>query len=240
MMKTKGPRDANDVKRAVCLQHVPFEGPGVFARLLAGRGYELRTSLVPTQGLPDDPGELLLVMGGPMSVNDLAPWIREEIEFLRKSIQSGIPILGVCLGSQLLARALWAQVRPGHQPEIGMTQIRLTREGSKDPVFGTMPDSFEVFQWHGDAFDLPPGSVILASSDLFPMQAFRYRDRIYGLLFHLEMGRPDIEALCRECPGDLARANVDAATVLRRADESLPQLNCWAARLIDHLVGAPR
>lgn len=239
-MRITAPRDPNAVKQAVCLQHVPYEGPGVFARLLAGRGYELRTHLVPVQGLPDDPGELLLVMGGPMSVNDPDLWIREEIDFLRKAIQSGMPILGVCLGSQLLARALWAQVRPGHAPEIGMTPVRLTREGRKDPVFGTMPDKFEVFQWHGDAFDLPPGSVILASSDLFPLQAFRYGARVYGLLFHLEMGRPDIEALCRACSGDLARANVDAAAVLRRADQALPQLNCWAARLIDHLTGAPR
>ncbi len=223
-------------RRALCLQHVPFEGPGAFAPLLAQRGYRLDPRLVPAEGLPTAPGDFLLVMGGPMSVNDPEPWIREEIEFLKLAVQAGVPVLGVCLGAQLLARALGATVRPGPGLEVGMTPVHLTEDGRQDPVFGTFPDPFEVFQWHGEGFDLPAGAVSLARSAHYPCQAFRYGERAYGLLFHLEMERAGIEALCRACPGDLRRAKLDAATLLARAAPVLPRQHEWATRLLGRLT----
>lgn len=222
-------------KRALCMQHVPFEGPGAFAPLLAKRGYALETRLVPAEGLPAEPGDFLLVMGGPMSVNDPEAWIREEIEFIKLAVQAGRPVLGVCLGAQLLARALGAKVRPGPGVEIGMTPVRLTEEGRRDPAFGALPPAVEVFQWHGEGFDLPAGAVSLAASDLFPYQAFRFGARAYGLLFHLEMERAGIEALCRECPGDLRRAKTDAGSLLARAEPHLPRQHEWADRLIEQM-----
>ena len=96
--------------RAVCLQHVPFEGPGAFAVSLSQRGVLLQQHLVPQQGLPPDPGDLLIVMGGPMSVNDPDSWIAEETAFIRAALYSGQPMIGVCLGSQLMAKALGATV----------------------------------------------------------------------------------------------------------------------------------
>lgn len=226
--------------RAVCLQHVAFEGPGAFASLLARRGYRLEPRLVPRDGLPDDAGEFLLVMGGPMSVNDPDPWIAEEIEFIKLAVQRGVPLIGVCLGAQLLARALGATVRPGPGVEIGMTPARLTEDGRKDRVFGTFPATFEVFQWHGEGFDLPTGAVSLAQSDLFPCQAFRYDEGAYGLLFHLEMERPGAEALCRECPDDLRRAGLDAAALLARAAPHFARQQEWADRLIARLAPPAR
>lgn len=228
------------MKRAVCLQHVPFEGPGAFGDLLVERGYVLSNHLVPVIGLPEDPGDFLLVMGGPMSVNDPEPWIEAELVFLRDALMRGTPVLGVCLGSQLLAKALGAAVAPGPGMELGMAAITLTEEGRQDPVFQTIPEPFEVFQWHGEAFDLPDGAVALASSPLFPLQAFRFGPNAYGLLFHLEVQREGIEALCQECPQDLAKAGQAPAALLRNVHPHLPGLHRVAERLILHLTTSPR
>ena len=226
--------------RARCLQHVPFEGPGIFATLLENRGVRLECHLVPEHGLPKDPGDILIVMGGPMSVNDRDAWVKDEWAFIKAALDTGMPVLGVCLGSQFMAKALGATVGPGIEPEIGMTPIRLTEEGKKDAVFATIPEGFDVFQWHGEIFDLPPDAIALAASDLCSTQAFRYRTHAYGLLFHLELERTGIEALCRECPADVAKANLSPPTILARAEPHLPSLHRWADRLIEHLVEAVR
>lgn len=222
--------------RAVCLQHVPFEGPGAFATALAARGVNLDHYLVPKDGLPSNAGDLLIVMGGPMSVNDSDGWIAEETAFIRSALQAGKPVIGVCLGSQFMAKALEATVRPGKALEIGMTPIRLTPDAKQDPVFSTLPESFDVFEWHGEVFDLPKGCVPLAGSAIAPLQAFRYGTRAYGLLFHLEMEERGIEALCRHCPNDLSRAKIDPLTLMRQAEPHLPSLHRWAAALISHVL----
>ena len=222
--------------RAVCLQHVPFEGPGAFATSLKKYDVELRQVLVPRDGLPNDPGDLLIVMGGPMSVNDPDPWIAKETAFIQRAMTAGVPTLGVCLGSQFMAKALGATVQSGPGVEIGMTAIQVTSEGRQDPVFGTLPPPLEVFQWHAEGYDCPPDAVTLASSELFPVQAFRYGDRAYGWLFHLEMDQPSMESLCRECAGDVARGHQTVGELRRRAIPAFPQLHQWADRLIAHLI----
>ena len=222
--------------RVVCLQHVPFEGPGVFATALAKRGVGLEYWLVPKDGIPKDAGDLLIVMGGPMSVNDSDKWIAEETTFIRSVLCSGKPMIGVCLGSQFMAKALGATVRSGKALEIGMTPVRLTDAGKLDPVFGAGPESFGVFEWHGEIFDLPKGCVPLAESDIAPLQAFRYGDRAYGLLFHLEMEEGGINSLCRECTSDLIKARLTVQQVRSAALPQLPQLHETAARLIGHLL----
>ncbi|MEQ1794363.1 MAG: type 1 glutamine amidotransferase [Nitrospira sp.] len=226
--------------RAVCLKHVPFEGPGAFATALTDRGVTLDHYLVPQDGLPKDPGDLLIVMGGPMSVNDTDGWIAEETAFIRSALLAGTPVIGVCLGSQFMAKALGATVRPGKALEIGITPVRLTPESKQDPVFKPLPDSFDVFEWHGEIFDLPQGCVPLASSAIAPLQAFRYGTRAYGLLFHLEMEQAGIDALCRECAPDLAKANLTAQEVKAAAIPHLPTLHQFASRLIGHLLAPTR
>lgn len=226
--------------RAICLQHVPFEGPGAFAKALAKRGVSIEYSLVPKDGPPKDTGDLLIVMGGPMSVNDSDAWIAEEIVFIRAALLAGKPVVGVCLGSQFMAKALGATVGSGKALEIGMTPVRLTDEGKTDPVFGVGPESFDVFEWHGEVFDLPKDCVPLAGSDIAPLQAFRYGDRAYGLLFHLEMEEGGIDSLCRECAPDLTKAHLSAHQVRSAALPLLPHLHEMADRLIGHLLSPTR
>jgi GMP synthase-like glutamine amidotransferase len=226
--------------QAICLQHVRFEGPGAFVTALTDRGVSLECCLVPHVGLPKNSGDLLIVMGGPMSVNDPDGWIAEETAFIRSTLLAGKPVIGVCLGSQFMAKALGATVRPGKALEIGMTQIRLTPEAEQDPVFHSMPDSFDVFEWHGEVFDLPQGCVPLAGSALAPLQAFRYGSRAYGLLFHLEMEQSGIESLCRECAPDIIKARLTAQEVQATTTPHLPSLHRFADRLIGHLLASKR
>jgi len=226
--------------RAICLKHVPFEGPGAFATALTERGVSLERYLVPQDGLPKDAGDLLIVMGGPMSVNDPDSWIAEETAFIRSTILAGKPVIGVCLGSQFMAKALGATVRSGKALEIGMTTVRLTAEAKQDPVFNTLPESFEVFEWHGEIFDLPKDCTPLAGSEIAPLQAFRYGSRAYGLLFHLEMEENGIDSLCRECAPDLSKARVVAQQVKTTALPHLPQLHQIADRLIGYLLDSQR
>ncbi|MDH5585304.1 MAG: type 1 glutamine amidotransferase [Nitrospirota bacterium] len=224
------------MKIATCLQHVAFEGPGVFRQALEIRGYSVRSTLVPSEELPQDPGDFLLIMGGPMSVNDPEPWIAEERQFLQEAIAKDIPILGICFGSQLLATAVGGSVAPGLCVEIGMVPVTLTDEGQADPVFNQGPSTFQVFQWHGEGISLPPEIPSLVASANFPVQAFRVRERCYGLLFHLEMEEAGIQALCRECPEDVLKSGVPPETIHAQAIRHLPLSHQLADRLIGHLV----
>lgn len=175
--------------RAHCLQHVQAEGPAYIAEWLGAGGHELTiTRLYEGEALPDPSSvDLLVVMGGPMGANDDAtvPWLADEVAFIREAIDLGARVLGVCLGAQLVARALGAAVRANPEPEIGWFPVRAVPNGAGG-VF-TFPAELPVFHWHGDTFDLPDGAVRLASSDACVNQAFQYGDRVIGLQCHLEV-----------------------------------------------------
>jgi GMP synthase-like glutamine amidotransferase len=224
------------MRRAVCLQHVPFEGPGHLAQALAARGFELEKRVVPTEGLPADAGDFLLVMGGPMSANDADGWIAGELAFIRNAVERGTPYLGVCLGSQMLAKALGGRVYAGAEPEIGMITVDLTDDGRRDPVFARLPPRCDVFAWHGEGIEAPAGAARLAGSARFPVQAFRCGPRAYGLLFHVEIDSAGIDALCRECAADLARAGRSAADVKADAARHVDRLHGYADLVIQALT----
>ncbi|MGE0473822.1 MAG: type 1 glutamine amidotransferase [Nitrospirales bacterium] len=227
------------MKTAWCLQQVPFEGPGVFQACLQRRGYSVHQTVVPTQGLPQGQIDVLLIMGGPMSVNDPDPWIAQELEFVRRAIAGGIPTLGVCFGSQLLASALGGAVAPGPTFEIGMVPVTLTHAGKTDPIFRALPDTFPVFQWHGEGIKLGSKGVPLVTSSDFPVQAFRYEAHIYGLLFHPEIEQTSISVMCQECPQDVFRGGTCAEVLAQKTAEHLPFLHELANRVIDHLTSLP-
>lgn len=178
--------------RALVLQHIAVEGPGRLASFLQQRGWELVTiALYAGDRLPAAPQEYqaIIIMGGPMGVYDEAdyPFLHAEHTFIQRALAQNVPMLGICLGSQLLAKALGARVYRNPCKEIGWYTVDLTPEGRMDPLFQGVSSPVPVFQWHGDAFELPAGAVALASSPQCTHQAFRYGAWVYGLLFHLEL-----------------------------------------------------
>jgi len=224
------------MKQIVCLQHVPFEGPGYFAKAFAECGCRLETRLVPRDGLPPHPPDALLVMGGPISVNDNERWITEETDYIREHVARGLPYLGICLGSQFLARAVEGTVRPGPAPEIGMAPIHLTEAARHDPLFAHFPERFPAFAWHGEGIELPDGAISLAASPLYPVQAFRHGRAAYGLLFHLEIEAAGVDALCRHAVSDLERADRTREEVENEVMPRMEHLNRLASRLIRRFV----
>ena len=174
------------------VQHVAFEGPGAIAQAVAEAGGALtvlrmdRGDLLP---LPAVFAEVagLVVMGGPMSVHDDLAWLAEERALLRRAVEAGLPVLGVCLGAQQLAAALGAPVLEGPAPEYGVGEVHLTTAAISDPVLGPAPTPLPCVHWHGDTFGLPEGAVRLAGNAAYENQAFRFGDRAYGLQFHVEV-----------------------------------------------------
>jgi GMP synthase (glutamine-hydrolysing) len=174
------------------VQHVAFESPGAIADALTDAGADV-TVLRPDRGEaippPDAVGDVsgLVVMGGPMSVHDDLPWLVDERALLRRAVEAGRPVLGVCLGAQQLAAAMGAEVTAGPAPEYGIGEVHLTSEAISDPVFGPAPTPLPCVHWHGDTFGLPEGAVRLAGNAAYENQAFRVGDRAYGLQFHVEV-----------------------------------------------------
>lgn len=180
--------------RWVVLQHVEWEGPGIIAQEAEKRGFEVSFLRLDLGAKIPDPGSIdgLVVMGGPLGVyeEDRYPFLARECELLAKIARRDSPVLGVCLGAQLLAKALGAKVFPGHGAEIGFGSVELTPAGQEDTLFAEVGNTLPVFHWHGDTFTLPEGAVLLASNPMYAHQAFRFGTRVYGFQFHVE---PDIE-----------------------------------------------
>jgi GMP synthase-like glutamine amidotransferase len=131
----------------------------------------------------------IVILGGPMNVyeEDQYPFLKEEDLFIKEAIQRGKVVLGICLGAQLIAKALGARVFKAPVKEIGWYDVSLTGIGSNDPIFSKLPNTFPVFQWHEDTFEIPHAGKLIATSPSVPNQAFRYGENTYGLQFHLEV-----------------------------------------------------
>lgn len=216
----------------MAVQHVPFEGPGLIAEIAARRGIELRICH-PYRGEPLPSVEELdglVVMGGPMGVGDTAehPHLAHETELIAAMVHAGRPVLGVCLGAQLIAHALGAEVYRGAQAEIGFGSVSLTEAGREDPVLGSFgAEVLPVMHWHQDTFDLPDNALWLARSELYAHQAFRLGDRAYGLQFHLEVDRQLADAWRKHLPAGVTLADssrAQAEAVGRRALEAFLSL----------------
>lgn len=221
----------------VIFQHVPFEGPGVIVDMLEGRG-------VPFVIIHGYDGEVLphtpagysgvISMGGPMSANDDLAYLEKEKTFLAQAVERDLPVLGICLGAQLLAASVGGKIYSGFEVEVGWGEVSLTEEGLKDPVFAAVQDPLPVLHWHTETFDLPEDSVLLASSDKYVNQAFRLKSHAYGLQFHLEatdeMVRewvnededsdgsivPDPDVILSQAPAYQSRIQLNAALVFGR------------------------
>jgi len=194
--------------RAHYFQHVPFEGLGSIEPWLLSNGYEpTSTRFFESADLPDPAAiDFLVVMGGPMSVNDedKFSWLVLEKLFIREIIAAGKPVLGICLGAQLIANAMGAKVFPNSVKEIGWFPIEAVASG-EGSVFN-FPPSAIVFHWHGETFDLPPGAIQLAKSAGCENQAFQLGKRVIGLQFHLETTPHLAREIVSHCRDELVPA----------------------------------
>jgi GMP synthase (glutamine-hydrolysing) len=232
------------VKPILALQQVPVETLGTIGTVLADAGLDCRSIQLYREAprhLELDQAGGLVVLGGPMNVDqtDQYPFLAAELEWIREAIERGLPVLGVCLGSQLMAKALGAEVTPNAVKEIGWYPIELTPEAADDRLFGREAGAAPVsrptvFQWHGDTFELPPGAVSLARSEACENQAFRYGDRAYALQFHLEV-TAEMIGLWLDEPGnrrELAEVEyIDPQAIREQTPQQLPAMHAYGQRV---------
>jgi GMP synthase (glutamine-hydrolysing) len=224
--------------KIIVLQHHPAETLGVIADALEAAALAWQYIRV-HDGHPV-PNEIrgaggLIVMGGPQTIYQLDryPYLRDEIRLTENALKENKPVLGVCLGSQLLAAALGAKVYRGPEREIGWYPVHLSDAAKDDRLMRGLPAEFTAAHWHSDVFDLPSGAVVLASSEKTPVQGYRYGDRAYGLLFHAEMTEEILSALVAEFGDGLKRVGLDGDAILAAVPRHLPQLNTIGETIFD-------
>lgn len=187
------------MKNAVVIRHVSFENLGSLAPSLEEYGYHIQyieTGFDSLKKLDPTKPDLIIILGGPIGAYDEKnyPFIQDELVLIEKRLAADLPTLGICLGAQLIARALGARVYPGLQgKEIGWFPLSLSLGGRQSNLLQSLEDAAEVLHWHGDTFDLPLGSTRLASSDRYENQAFTYGKNIFALQFHLEVTPLNLE-----------------------------------------------
>ena len=231
------------------LQHLDCEPPAAYEDELLDRGLALeRVRLDEGDELPDWRAySAIVAMGGPMGAYDdaLHPWLGPEKRLIADAVRAGKPFWGVCLGAQLLAASLGANVAPGPAPEVGVLPVELTADAARDPVFAAAPASFPAFQWHGDTFELPTGAVQLARSRMYEQQAFVFANA-YALQFHLEVDS-ELAAEWGDVPAyaqDLQRVPDTSLPALieqiaRVEPTAVPLARELFARWLVHVVGIP-
>ncbi|MCC5840131.1 MAG: type 1 glutamine amidotransferase [Opitutales bacterium] len=227
--------------RAHYLQHVPFEGLGSIEPWLENRGYDISyTRFFDAGVLPEVKDiDLLVVMGGPMSVNDerAQPWLVRETAFIRRVIEEDKAVLGICLGAQLIAKAMGGAVFPNPVKEIGWFPIEAVN--ADDPKVFRFPEKVHVFHWHGETFHLPNGALRIAKSEGCANQAFAIGHKVIGLQFHLETTPLSARALVENCRGELVDGQYiqSQGQILSAPRDRYATANRLMDEVLEHLQG---
>jgi GMP synthase-like glutamine amidotransferase len=166
------------------VQNTRIEGSGYLGDLVKEDGFKTLSVHAKQENFPEKDFSIVVILGAPESANDNLPYLQKEQELIKKNVEKEIPVLGICLGSQLIAKAFGGQVYPGPKKEIGFYNDLVAESNSS--LFSGFENPFTVFHWHGDTFDLPDGATRLAHSEIYPNQAFQYKSAI-GLQFHMEV-----------------------------------------------------
>jgi GMP synthase-like glutamine amidotransferase len=225
--------------RAHYIQHVPFEGLASIESWLQNAGYEITyTQFFNSGALPDiEDIDLLVVMGGPMSVNDETeyPWLAKEKQFIRSAIEAGMPVLGICLGAQLIASSMGSEVFTNPEKEIGWFPVEAVK--SEITSAFRFPEEIEVFHWHGETFNLPTGSVQLAKSRGCENQAFQIGNNVVGLQFHLETTSASAQAIIENCRDELVGGVYiqSEAEILSAPNERYSSINSLMGKILEYL-----
>jgi GMP synthase-like glutamine amidotransferase len=222
-------------------QHVHFEGLGVIEQWISKHNHVLSaTRFYQDDQLPEvDNFDLLIVMGGPMGIYDdhKYPWLSPEKRFIEQVIASGKAVLGICLGAQLIADVLGAEVYQNNYKEIGWFPVELTPDGRKKGLFQGFPDRFEALHWHGDTFRLPGNACHLVKNDVCTNQAFIYNDNVLGLQFHMEMTMQNAENLIPHCADELISAPyIQAPEVILTDPARFDQANGLMLTLLENFI----
>ncbi|MFW6351216.1 MAG: type 1 glutamine amidotransferase [Bacteroidota bacterium] len=221
------------------LQHVPFEGIGFIETWVRENDHILTsTKFYENEVLPAlEDIDWLIVMGGPMSIDDedQYPWLKEEKDFIRKAIDGGKVVIGICLGAQLIAHVLGAIVFPNDKKEIGWYPVDFWGKAGSLPPFENFPDAPTVLHWHGDTFEIPEGALHLMKSDVCVNQAFLYGTTVLALQFHLEATPNTLEAMVENCrdelvPGEFIQTNQD----ILAGEKFCSQTNALMRKILDY------
>jgi len=216
-------------KRVLFIQHGETDKPGLLGEVLEGMGIPCDV-LHPYLGqpVPANLGDYsgLALGGGAQGVyeQDQYPYLTQECQLVREAMVVDRPVIGLCLGGQLMAAALGADVRKSGRKEIGFFEVALDPLAQYDPVWSGMPQTFVTTHWHGDVFDIPPGGMKMASSAMTPNQLFRYGHSMYGLQFHLEMTPAVLDEMIEDSRDYLLGAGVDPEALRQQGCEQLPRL----------------
>jgi GMP synthase-like glutamine amidotransferase len=213
--------------KILVLMHVESEGPGTLGTFLESVNAEVRIAhLYAGDKIPSEPTGLdgIVSMGGPMNVyeEDKYPFLRRETILLRNAVDGNLPVLGICLGAQMIAKACGARVIKSPAKEVGWGKISLTGSAKSDNLIAGLPEILDVLQWHDDMFEIPEGGALLASSEACPNQAFRHRNAL-ALQFHLEVNEEMLKEWFAESPvlGDIVSRYRELERQLTRQSETL-------------------
>ncbi|MFD4557973.1 methyltransferase domain-containing protein [Streptomyces sp. NPDC058469] len=210
------------------VEHAPQEGPYAIGAALEAAGLAMRVCRTwAGDPVPDTADDLvgLVVMGGAMAAYEDFPSRSAELALLRAALAAEVPVLGVCLGAQLLAVAAGGVARPGNGTQVGWADVRMTDAARADALFGAVPERLRVLHWHGDTMDLPAGATLLASCDQYPVQAYRIGGSAWGMQFHLEVDEAAVGAFAdafpeeaATAPGVVESASAELAVLARHRD----------------------